>query len=69
VSYDEGRTWSVLSASCTDERWLEALVPGYRGTPDILGKVDSRLTESVDDESFDEAAFLRGPRYVTLPSR
>jgi hypothetical protein len=64
VSYDEGRTWSVLSLGCTDERWLEALVPGYRGSPDILGRGNPAVRDFVDRGSFDEAVFLRGPRYT-----
>jgi hypothetical protein len=66
VSYDEGRTWSVLSLACTDERWLEALVPGYRGRPDILGLGNPAVREFLGTGSFDEAAFLRGARHAAL---
>lgn len=62
-SYDAGETWSVLGMSCTDEKWLRALAPSYKGVPDILGMGNPAAMASVTAETFDEAQFLKGPRW------
>jgi hypothetical protein len=59
VSYDNGANWSIVDIACIDQRWLEALVPGYHGVPDILGIADASVAETI--KIFDEQAFLRGP--------
>ena len=65
VSYDAGKTWAVFAATCTDEHWLKALIPGYNGSPDILGIGNPAVTQvAKGDEHFDEDAFLRGTQFA-----
>ena len=68
VSYDEGKTWTIVNLACTDEKWLRALVPGYQGSPDILGLGNPAVSKMLTESTFDEDTFLRGPKYgrVTL---
>jgi hypothetical protein len=62
VSYDGGISWSVLGLNCTDERWLHAIAPGYRGTPDVLGLANPETAKLLEGKPIDEALFLKGPR-------
>jgi hypothetical protein len=61
-SYDGGQSWSVLGLNCTDGRWLKALAPGYRGSPDILGMANPETAKLLEGKPFDEALFLKGPK-------
>lgn len=62
-SYDAGIKWTVVGMSCTDEKWLRALAPAWKGTPDILGMGNPAAMASVTAATFDEMMFLRGPRW------
>jgi hypothetical protein len=63
ISYDGGKSWSVLVLSCTDEHWLKGMAPNYRGSPDILGQDNPAYTTFEKTGTIDEAMFLKGTHW------
>ena len=63
ISYDAGANWYVFSLTCTDERWLKALAPTYRGEPDILGFRNPAAVRAAAEQDFDETLYLKGAKW------
>lgn len=46
ASYDAGATWFIFDLGCTDDQWLAALAPRYRGVPKVVVTGDDDLVQS-----------------------